>query len=213
MNYLKSFAFSIFVGAWLISAAAAEPTDELNARIAQATTTQTDNSSAFHTEKKQRLNLLFEQIARAGDPDEAAAYERAIWQTWLRSGNEEVDQLMRQALSAMARTKYRDALATLDKIVNRLPDFAEGWNKRATVLYLLGFYQSSLADIDKVLALEPRHFGAISGIALIRIELGDNEAAVEAVQRALKIHPHLPGAAQLLERAGGVVKGETSEPI
>jgi len=166
-------------------------------------------SDTFLTEQARRLDALFEQLKSAENASEAQAFEQAIWQTWLRSGEPPIDALMGQAVTAMSLGKFRRALQVLDNIVERRPNFAEGWNKRATVLYLVGEYDRSLADIDRVLAIEPRHFGAISGIALIRLEQGQNEAAIDAVRQALEIHPFLPGAARLLERAGI----ESTDPI
>ena len=94
----------------------------------------------------------------------------------------------------------------LDDIVARAPDWAEGWNKRATLLYLLGEHDRSLADIDRTLALEPRHFGALAGIGLIRIAKGEHRAALAAFRRALAINPFLKerfGLIPALEREVG----------
>ena len=83
------------------------------------------------------------------------------------------------------------AMPVLDDIVARAPNWAEGWNKRATVLYLMGEHDRSLADIDRVLALEPRHFGALAGLGLIRIEKGETREALAAFRRALAVNPFL----------------------
>jgi tetratricopeptide (TPR) repeat protein len=91
------------------------------------------------------------------------------------------------------------ALELFDAITLGRPDFAEGWNKRATVLYMLGAHERSAEDVAKVLALEPRHFGALSGLGLINMELERPDAAIEAFERALKVHPHLPGVKQRVE--------------
>ena len=94
----------------------------------------------------------------------------------------------------MARRDLRAALGKFDQIVKIAPGFAEGWNKRATVYYLLGNYAESLHDIDKTLALEPRHFGALSGRGLVLMELENADLALDSFEAALEIHPKLPGA-------------------
>jgi tetratricopeptide (TPR) repeat protein len=93
----------------------------------------------------------------------------------------------------MARRDYAAALVAFDRTVTLAPGFAQGWNKRATVLYLLGQYEQSLLDCDKVLELEPRHFGALSGMGLIYMALDEPELALEAFERALAVDPTMPG--------------------
>jgi tetratricopeptide (TPR) repeat protein len=98
---------------------------------------------------------------------------------------------MQRAILLMGQGLTPLALPILDDIVAQKPDWAEGWNKRATVLYLMGEYDRSLADIDRALALEPRHFGALAGIGLIRIEKGETREALAAFRRALAVNPFL----------------------
>ena len=98
------------------------------------------------------------------------------------------------------------ALPVLDDVVARAPQWAEGWNKRATLLYVLGDHDRSLADIDRTLALEPRHFGALAGLGLIRAARGENREALAALRRALAINPFLKerfGLIPALEREVG----------
>ena len=94
----------------------------------------------------------------------AKLLESAVWQVWLRSGSDTVDVLMQQSIKAMNDSENVTALAILDTIVELAPDYVEGWNKRATVLYIQGQHDASLRDINKALELEPRHFGALSGL-------------------------------------------------
>jgi tetratricopeptide (TPR) repeat protein len=108
----------------------------------------------------------------------------------------------------MQAQKYQDALAVLDVIVAKKPDFAEGWNKRATVLYIIGDLDGSMADIGKVLALEPRHFGAISGIGLIQAAKGNKAAALEAYRKVIEIYPLSQGAIQSIESLEKEVEGD-----
>jgi len=100
------------------------------------------------------------------------------------------------------------ALGAFDEIIRLAPGFAEGWNKRATIHYLLGNYDASAADIESTLALEPRHFGALSGLGLVRIAQGDEAKALEAFEAALAVHPHLPGADSHIKELRQRVKGK-----
>ena len=142
-----------------------------------------------------RLDGLFTQLREAAGPGEAHQVEGQIWQIWGQSDDGAVRGLMRDGVAAMTRGDYRHALAKFDQMVVIAPDFAEGWNKRATVHYMLGNYAQSLADIAKTLVLEPRHFGALSGRGLVYVRLEDERRALKAFEDALAIHPHLPGAA------------------
>jgi len=150
-----------------------------------------------------RLGALFAELKNAQKPAVAEQVEREIWHIWIESDDGAVTLLMRDGMVAMSRQDYRGALGKFDQVVAIAPDFAEGWNKRATVRYLMGDYEGSLADIDKTLALEPRHFGALSGRGLVYIELDRPERALAAFEAALAIHPQLSGAnhnAMLLRR-------------
>jgi len=152
------------------------------------------------------LNMQFDLLKNAKDRQTAAKAELTIWQLWLQSGNAEVDGVMRQAIESIKLRQMEASLSYLDKVVAMAPGFAEGWNKRATVLYLMGKLDRSLDDVARVLELEPRHFGAISGAGLIQMAQGDIKAALHAFRRAVKIHPFLPRAHSiipLLERAIG----------
>ena len=141
-----------------------------------------------------RLDPLFDALQGASDAESAQPVERAIWQIWLVSDNNAVNILMRNGMRAMERRDYRAALRDFDQIVKIAPDFAEGWNKRATVNYLIGQYEDSLADIGATLKLEPRHFGALSGRGLVLVELDRTEDALDAFEAALRVHPQMPGA-------------------
>ena len=137
------------------------------------------------------LDRLFAQLRHADDKDMAAVLENAIQAMWLRSGSPTADVLMKQAGEATEAKSYGPALAILDTVVELYPDFAEGWNRRATVHFLRGDYTSSLSDIEQVLALEPRHYGALSGLGAIEKERGNGRAALRALRRAKMINPNL----------------------
>jgi tetratricopeptide (TPR) repeat protein len=154
------------------------------------------------------LDRLFVELRDAKDLTAARTVEQQIWEAWLASGDAGVDGLTRRAIAAMQTSRLEDALATLDAVVSKAPAFAEGWNKRATVLYMLGQYDRSLEDCGKVLALEPRHFGALSGIGLIRIAKGDMAGALLAYRKVIEIYPLSPGARANIEALEKELDGE-----
>jgi tetratricopeptide (TPR) repeat protein len=102
-------------------------------------------------------------------------------------------------IQAFNKGALKDALRIFDSITNRAPDFAEGWNKRATVLFYMSAYERSKVDIARTLDLEPRHFGALSGLGMIHVRLGDLEAAASAMEQALEMNPHLDGMREQIE--------------
>ena len=141
--------------------------------------------------RAQRLDELFGRLETAKAEDEGDAIVAEIWKLWLQSGDADIDELMQQAILLMGQGIGTLAMPILDDIVKRLPDWAEGWNKRATMLYIMGEHDRSLADIERVLALEPRHFGAMAGIGLIRMDKGEYREALAALRMALAINPFL----------------------
>ena len=146
-----------------------------------------------------RLKDLFEQLRAAPTAEAAAGIESQIWVIWASSGDPELDQVFEVGSRALAIGDARTALKIFDAIVRKAPGFAEGWNKRATVHYMMGNYEASIADIDRTLELEPHHFGALAGLGLINIELDRDEAALDAFERVLKIIPQSQSARQNLD--------------
>jgi tetratricopeptide (TPR) repeat protein len=142
-------------------------------------------------QKDPRLPQLFEQLRQAS-PAEARMIEASIWQIWIEAGDPAADALMQLGLQAMHAGNLTGALELFDAVTLQRPDFAEGWNKRATVLYLLGAFEKSAEDVAKVLALEPRHFGALSGLGLINAQLNRTDEAIKAFEQALAVHPQMP---------------------
>jgi tetratricopeptide (TPR) repeat protein len=140
-----------------------------------------------------RLAGLFDQLQGAAGRTEATATEAAIWHIWVEHDDRAVALLMQKGVAAMNRGDRRGALGDFDQIVQIAPDFAEGWNKRATVRYLLGQFRESLDDIERTLALEPRHFGALAGRGLVYFALDDLPRALESFEAALAVNPHMPG--------------------
>lgn len=148
----------------------------------------------YSDQTDQRLNSLFEQLMAAEDMSTAAAVERQVWNIWIETGRGEVDLLVSEGIEAMSRGDIKAAIALFDKVVEMAPQYAEGWNKRATAYYLADEMSASMEDIRRTLVLEPRHFGAIAGMGLIFLHHKDGRGALRAFQEVLKIHPRSPGA-------------------
>ncbi|HET6159103.1 MAG TPA: hypothetical protein VFE34_12205 [Dongiaceae bacterium] len=136
-----------------------------------------------------RLKELFENLQTASSPEAAADVEGQIWDIWAKTGDASLDQVFKVGSQAMAVGDTNTALKVFDVIVQKAPNFAEGWNKRATVHYMMGNYEASLADIGRTLELEPHHFGALAGLGLVNIGLDRDEAALDAFERVLKVDP------------------------
>ena len=147
-----------------------------------------------------RLDALFERLASPEAAVDLARSENAIWRIWLESHDEVVDQRMAGGIHALSRRELPRALAYFDAAVEAAPEFAEAWNKRATVYWLMGSFDASLADIARTLALEPRHFGALSGLAMIREAQGHPFEALEALEKLIRVHPQMPGLLPWIDR-------------
>jgi len=146
-----------------------------------------------------RLNELFARLQKTDNRLEAGTIETDIWHIWYVSPNAEVNRLMEQGEQAMARYDMRTAIGAFTKIIEIAPDFAEGWNRRATALYMIGQYEASRADVAETLAREPRHFGALSGLGLINAAEDKGEAAIEAWEKALDVNPNMPSVQQNID--------------
>ncbi len=138
-----------------------------------------------------RLDPLFEKLKAAADAREAQIYENAIWRVWLEPEDGAINSLMRLGLDAQNRGDMFGAFAVYDAITGLKPDYAEGWNRRATVLFLLDRLEESRKDAEKTLELEPRHFGALSGLGLIAMRQNQPDKALEVLEKALALNPHM----------------------
>ena len=154
------------------------------------------------------LDELFRRLAVAEAAGEAEVIEQRILRTWARSGSPTVDLLMARASEAIDDTDFGLAHELLETVVTLAPDYAEGWNRRATLYYLIDEFHLSIADISRVLVLEPRHFGALSGLGLILSEIGEEKQALEAYRRALDIHPFLSGARKAADELAPDIDGQ-----
>jgi tetratricopeptide (TPR) repeat protein len=158
--------------------------------------------------KTERMDSLFASLKSETDPDAADEIENAILALWLESGSDTVDLLMQWTLKAMEEKQYPRALDFLDRIILLEPGYVEGWNKRATVYFLMDDYGKSISDIGRVLELEPRHFGALSGLGIIFRSVGDDDRAKAAFREALAIDPHLDNVREELEQLEADTAGE-----
>jgi tetratricopeptide (TPR) repeat protein len=141
------------------------------------------------------LPQLFDVLRKSDNSRKIEQTEAQIWRIWSRHGESaSVDRLMQRAQMLMAADQVALAADIYDAIIKRDPEFAEGWNRRATLRFMTRDYDGSVADIQKVLALEPRHFGALAGLGMIYMAVDEPEGALRAFEAALAIHPHLPAA-------------------
>src|SRR5438132_10788458 len=122
-----------------------------------------------------------------------------MWEIWSRSGDPETDHLLLIGIEQMQARDGAGAAKTFSQVIARRPEFAEGWNKRATVYYLLGEYKKSLADCDEVIKRNPYHFGALSGYGMIYMQLDQPATALEYFEQALRVNPNLESTRQAVE--------------
>jgi tetratricopeptide (TPR) repeat protein len=158
-------------------------------------------------DKTRGLEFLFGALKAAPDEASAKHVEGRIWAIWLQTPSDTVALLMTRAKTAMEAQNSDVALKLLDAVVKLRPDYVEGWNRRATLYYLRNDYAHSLADIEQVLAREPRHFGALAGLGMIMQDLGDEKRALDAFRKALAVNPHLDKVPDLVKALTEKVEG------
>lgn len=159
-------------------------------------------------DRQARLDRLFERLATAKTPEDAKRFEATIDQLWGRSGSDTADLLTARAVELVAAEDREGALKLLDAALQAKPDYAEGWNKRATLFFLEGDYASAMNAIRETLRYEPRHYGAWAGLGRILQQTGDERRALDAYRRALAIHPHLEGLKDEADKLSTKLKGE-----
>lgn len=148
-----------------------------------------DASSGAFTTQAQRLEKLFGELKREGNPDTARGIADQIRREWQDSGSASINLLIQWADKAVSEEKNAAAFDFLDEAIRLKPDYVEGWNRRATLHFKLGNYRKSMSDINRVLAIEPRHFGALAGMAAILAQSGRDEMAMKAWEKFLDIYP------------------------
>lgn len=154
----------------------------------------------FADQNDPRLDELFTRLQSVEDQTTGDEITDQIWTIWREYPNQEINDLMTTGIRSMSAGRLRQAERIFDEVISKAPDFAEGWNKRATVLYFLKQFDKSAADVRQTLLLEPRHFGATAGLGLIFLSLNYPKSALEAFQKALEINPHLTGPKMQVER-------------
>jgi tetratricopeptide (TPR) repeat protein len=146
-------------------------------------------------------------VLRGDDPAHAARAANALWQMWHQSGRSELDALLLRGIEAMQSGRLEEADGVFTRLIDAAPDFAEGWNKRATVRYMAKDYAGSITDCRETLARNPNHFGALSGQGLCHMALGEYREAADLFRRTLAVHPHLDsGRANLRTAVNELVK-------
>ena len=155
-----------------------------------------------------RLPDLFERLKTASDAKTAQATASNIWRIWSEKPDDRrLAELLRQGTGQMNAGRLREAEMVFTSVIAAAPEFAEAWNKRATVYFLMGAYDLSKQDIAQTIAREPQHFGALSGLGLVEAHIGNYDAALKAYEKAVKIHPFLEGYEDMVLRLRKLAKG------
>ncbi len=157
--------------------------------VAQAEEAQDNVPVSVEKTRTEKLDGYFLELKRLSSPNPAKRVADNIWSEWRRSGSATADQLMAWADEAMRDKRFFIALDLLDQVTVLMPDYAEGWNRRATLHFMMDDHSKSMADINRVLELEPRHFGALMGMGAILSQAGKDEAALAAYLKVLEIYP------------------------
>lgn len=161
------------------------------------------------------LDTLFVKLRDATDPSAIRTLEAAIWEQWVMVPDMSQRALMMQGIAEMQQQQLKASIETFTRLITVAPDLSEAWNKRATAHWLMGNFPASLADICETVKREPRHFGAFSGLGMIRAERGENARAVAAFERARKWNPHIAGIDGEIARlkALGGDNGADADPL
>ncbi len=189
--------FAFFSAFFLFSATAARADDPPAATTPPVAVT-----------KEARFDQLFADLKRERNEKAAERIAGRIWGEWFQSGSASIDLMMQWSQKAMDDQKFDVALDFLDQVVTLQPKYAEGWNRRATVHYMMRNFGKSMSDIDQTLQLEPRHFGALSGLAQIMAATGHKQSALEAWQKVLAIYPMMRSAQDQVATLSEELAGE-----
>ena len=167
------------------------------------------NTIADSKDRDDKLNQLFEQLKKSNNASLAFEIEMKIWNIWsTHPTHDNLTQSLAKGSGLMSEGELEAAYKIFSTIIESAPDWAEGWNKRATVLYLMGRYQESLKDIDEVLKRESRHFGALSGQGLVHTKLKNYEKAIISYEVVQKIYPSISSAKVMIPQLKKIIKDE-----
>jgi tetratricopeptide (TPR) repeat protein len=168
-----------------------------------------EDSKSAQSQRTQKLDQLFADLKRERDPQKARRISNRIWAAWGRWDDDAIDLLMRRSQNAMQQQKLPQALDILDQVVALAPNYSEAWNRRATVHFMAGDFTRSIRDVERTLALEPRHYGALTGLAQMMIAMDQKNEAIVALQEALNVYPAMDGPKRDLIRLLEEVQGES----
>ena len=150
---------------------------------------------------------------RDPDPESARLAEAALWEVWGRSGDKQVDAILRQGAYALSQGRLATSVEFFSEAIKRKPAFAEAWNKRATAYFIMGDYQRSLKDCDQVIKRNPKHFGALAGYGQIYLRLDEPKKALKYLEQALEINPNMDQVSQLIEQIQGQLEERRGQSI
>ena len=168
------------------------------------------NLSIANENYQKQIDKLFEKLKTSLDYNNSKKIESKIWELWsTHPSKKKLTDLLADGSNYMSQNKLENAYKTFTKTIELDPNWAEAWNKRATVLYLMGKYELSQADIDKVLELENRHFGALSGQGLVQAALKNYQKAIDSYIEAHKVHPFMKSPLIMIEKLQQQIKKES----
>ena len=159
------------------------------------------------------LDTLFAKLQTATDPMAIQSLEGAIWEQWVLVPDGPQRELMMRGIAEMQQHQLKQSVETFSKLIEIAPELSEAWNKRATAYWLLGNFPASLSDICETVKREPRHFGAYSGLGMIRAEMGEYRRAVAAFELAKKYNPHIVGIDDEIERLKAMGGNKPADPL
>ena len=143
--------------------------------------------------RAKKLDFMFAKLEGANNQQSALRIERAIWQLWFNPDNRIVKKSMQTIMATREAGNYEESIMLLNDLITQYPNYSEGWNQRATIYYLMGNFEASVLDVAQTLKLEPRHFGALSGLAVMLWQKGNQDLARKSLREAVLIHPFLSG--------------------
>jgi len=171
------------------------------------------NAGAQNGGSNAMLETLFAKLKAATDPMAIQSLEAAIWEQWTMVPDPGQRDLMMRGIVEMQQRQLKVSVETFSKLIEMAPDLSEAWNKRATAYWLLGNFPASLSDICETIKREPRHFGAYSGLGMIRAEMGEYARAVAAFELAKKYNPHIVGIDDEIDRLRAMGGDKPADPL